>query len=147
MGSLDFLPSLFSSRRMGSLRRSSDGLMTPSLGSLYGEAYLHHMPSECCILPRKHSASIFFFFCNLHCRIWAVHATFMLIANLISREKGLPNGNPQHLYGDVLGWYLISIFSALNLIGVTLQHLSLNTSAVVSEFAHGSGFQVVLAAV
>lgn len=46
-----------------------------------------------------------------------IHATFMLIANLISRVQGLPNGNSEHLYGDILGWYVIAAFSAINLSG------------------------------
>lgn len=37
-----------------------------------------------------------------------IHATTMLFDNRLSKEG---NDNVEHLYGDILGWYLISIVS------------------------------------
>jgi hypothetical protein len=44
-----------------------------------------------------------------------IHATMMLVASLLAASAGHPNGNVEHLYGDIAGWYLISavLFSAL----------------------------------
>uniref|UniRef100_A0A383W017 Uncharacterized protein n=1 Tax=Tetradesmus obliquus TaxID=3088 RepID=A0A383W017_TETOB len=42
-----------------------------------------------------------------------VHASVMLGMNLRQRAVGGPNGNAQHLYGDVAGWYAIGIASII----------------------------------
>jgi hypothetical protein len=47
-----------------------------------------------------------------------LHAGFMLIANLYSHAHGLPNGNREHLFGDIGGWFVVAFFSAANLIGI-----------------------------
>jgi hypothetical protein len=49
-----------------------------------------------------------------------LHAGFMLVANLYSHAHGLANGNREHLYGDIGGWFLVALFSAAVLIGVPL---------------------------
>jgi hypothetical protein len=41
-----------------------------------------------------------------------IHATVMLVMNLYERNNQLPNGNPEHLYGDVAGWFGIGVVSA-----------------------------------
>lgn len=33
-----------------------------------------------------------------------LHATVMLAMNLWERARGGPNGNPEHIYGDIAGW-------------------------------------------
>ncbi|WIA22282.1 hypothetical protein OEZ85_004602 [Tetradesmus obliquus] len=42
-----------------------------------------------------------------------VHASVMLGMNLWQRAVGGPNGNAQHLYGDVAGWYAVGIASII----------------------------------
>jgi hypothetical protein len=39
------------------------------------------------------------------------HASAMALDNLVSALRGGPNGNPEHAYGDVLGWFLIAAFA------------------------------------
>jgi hypothetical protein len=48
-----------------------------------------------------------------------LHACFMLTANLYSyyHSPQLPNGNREHLFGDIAGWFVISLFSAAILLG------------------------------
>lgn len=38
-----------------------------------------------------------------------VHSLTMLVDNLRARDRGEPNGNSEHLYGDILGWALIAV--------------------------------------
>ena len=40
-----------------------------------------------------------------------LHASAMAIDNLVSALRGGPNGNPEHAYGDVLGWFSIAVFA------------------------------------
>jgi hypothetical protein len=42
-----------------------------------------------------------------------LHATVMLIMNLSARGAGAANGNAEHLYGDIAGWYLVGVVSAV----------------------------------
>lgn len=42
-----------------------------------------------------------------------VHAVIMLIMNLADRSAGLSNGNAEHLYGDVPGWFFIGLVAAM----------------------------------
>ena len=48
-----------------------------------------------------------------------LHASFMLAANLYSHAHGLPNGNREHLFGDIAGWFVVALFSAAILIGIS----------------------------
>jgi hypothetical protein len=36
-----------------------------------------------------------------------LHAGVMAVDNFVSALRGGLNGNPEHAYGDVLGWFLI----------------------------------------
>jgi hypothetical protein len=50
-----------------------------------------------------------------------LHATVMLVLNLVAAnsediETKTKNGNHEHLYGDIAGWYFISLVSALSLL-------------------------------
>lgn len=47
-----------------------------------------------------------------------LHAGEMAVDNLIAAHAGGANGNPQHLYGDVLGWAVIGA-SALALSAIS----------------------------
>jgi hypothetical protein len=39
------------------------------------------------------------------------HALFMGADNLLAAQAGTANGNPEHLYGDVAGWFAIGVAS------------------------------------
>lgn len=43
------------------------------------------------------------------------HATEMLADNLVSASRNHVNGNPEHLYGDVAGWFVIALLALLML--------------------------------
>lgn len=42
-----------------------------------------------------------------------LHSSLMLVFNLVERSNGGRNGNSEHLYGDIVGWYFISLLSGL----------------------------------
>jgi hypothetical protein len=37
-----------------------------------------------------------------------LHSGEMAVDNVLSMRMGGMNGNPEHLYGDVLGWFVIA---------------------------------------
>ncbi len=41
------------------------------------------------------------------------HSTVMLVMNLVEARNGNLNGNMEHLYGDIAGWYLVGLFSLI----------------------------------
>ena len=52
-------------------------------------------------------------FVRFLCASGFVHATVMLVMSLSARAVGGLNGNTEHLYGDIPGWFLITIVAAL----------------------------------
>ena len=42
-----------------------------------------------------------------------MHAAEMCVDNLRSASMGNMNGNPEHLYGDILGWFVLASLSLL----------------------------------
>ena len=67
-----------------------------------------------------------------------LHAVFMLIANLYSHAHDLPNGNREHLFGDIGGWFFVALFSAAVLIGVPLTSVPPSASTDASASSSGS---------
>jgi hypothetical protein len=62
-----------------------------------------------------------------------IHASFMLAASLYSRAHGLPNGNSEHLFGDIAGWFVISLFSAAMLLGISLCAVTATSSSSLAD--------------
>ncbi len=52
-------------------------------------------------------------FVRFLCASGFVHATVMLIMSLGARAVGGLNGNIEHLYGDIPGWFLIAFAAGL----------------------------------
>mmetsp|Transcript_24931 Transcript_24931/g.25148 ORF Transcript_24931/g.25148 Transcript_24931/m.25148 type:complete len:287 (+) Transcript_24931:97-957(+) len=55
-----------------------------------------------------------------------LHATVMLILNILADIGGYRNGNREHLYGDILVWYIISFVNLVAFKSLYIKRLTAN---------------------